>query len=40
MKTWIPLINKGDPGFLVSFPFDTAKRILNIYDYVWCFVVF
>ena len=19
---------------------DTAKRILNIYDYVWCFVVF
>lgn len=22
------------------FVLDTAKRILNIYDYVWCFVVF
>ena len=31
---------KAVPGFWISFPFDTAKRILNIYDYVWCFVVF
>ena len=31
---------QGVPGFMQSFELDTAKRILNIYDYVWCFVVF
>ncbi len=34
----IPSDRRSRSDFVQSI--DTAKRILNIYDYVWCFVVF